>query len=246
MVQAAQSQGLMVMKMQSTSVTLISDNLARRIRQGEFAAGRLPSERTLSEQFSTTRITLREALALLESQGIIYRELRRGWFISAPRLSYNPLHRSHFHEMAEKQGRQAQTQVLDADEVAASAAIARHLALEEGALVYRIRRLRRLDGRAVLYVEHYLNPAWFPGLLDCDLTESLTQLYYTRYGIRYGRVRFTMLPTPLPPVAAPTLKLAPGSPALFITRINRDQHDRIIDCDCEYWRYDALYIDVEA
>ncbi|ACT05604.1 transcriptional regulator, GntR family [Dickeya chrysanthemi Ech1591] len=230
----------------TTAVTQIGDALTARIRQGEFAGGRLPSERTLSEQFSTTRITLREALTLMESQGIIYRELRRGWFISPPRLSYNPLHRSHFHEMAEKQGRRAQTDVLDAGVIPAVAAVARHLEVAEGTEIYCIRRLRRLDGRAVLYVEHYLNPAYFPDLLSGDLTQSLTNYYLSQYGIRYGRVRFTMLPTPLPSVAAPVLKLAPGSPALFITRINRDQHDRIIDCDYEYWRYDALYIDVEA
>ncbi|MEI7374757.1 UTRA domain-containing protein [Dickeya chrysanthemi] len=230
----------------TTTVTQIGDALTARIRQGEFAGGRLPSERTLSEQFSTTRITLREALTLMESQGIIYRELRRGWFISPPRLSYNPLHRSHFHEMAEKQGRRAQTDVLDAGVIPAVAAVARHLEVAEGTEIYCIRRLRRLDGRAVLYVEHYLNPVYFPDLLSGDLTQSLTNYYLSQYGIRYGRVRFTMLPTPLPSVAAPVLKLAPGSPALFITRINRDQHDRIIDCDYEYWRYDALYIDVEA
>lgn len=45
---------------------------------------KLPAERRLSESFSTTRITLREALGQLESQGLIYREERRGWFVSPP------------------------------------------------------------------------------------------------------------------------------------------------------------------
>lgn len=226
---------------------IICQALSERIQRGEFAAqGRLPGERLLSEQFSTTRITLREALGQLEAQGLIYRELRRGWFISSPRLVYNPLHRSHFHAMAERQGRAAQTEVIDAHSVSASSMLAEKLAIAEGDEVYRIRRLRRIDGRAVLYVEHYLNPRYFPNLLNLDLTQSLTDLYLTRYDIRYGRVRFTILPGPLPALAAPLLKVATGSPALFITRINRDQHDRIIDCDCEYWRYDALCVDVEA
>ncbi|QKJ88953.1 Transcriptional regulator [Paramixta manurensis] len=233
--------------MKALTVDVICQTIAAWIRQGDFAgSGRLPSERNLSEQFSTTRITLREALGQLESQGLIYRELRRGWFISPPRLVYNPLHRSHFHAMAQRQGRAAQTEVLDAQRVNASRKLAENLGIAEGSDVFRIRRLRRIDGRAVLYVEHYLNPAWFPGLLEFDLTQSLTDLYVNHYNIRYGRVRFTMLPGPLPAFAAPTLKVAAGSPALFITRINRDQHDRIIDCDYEYWRYDALCVDVEA
>jgi len=55
-----------------------------------------------------------------------------------------------------------------------------------------------------------------------------------------------MLPTRLPEEASSALKVAAGSPALFITRTNRDQFDRVIDCDLEYWRYDALHIDVEV
>lgn len=231
----------------STTVSTICQTLNARIVAGEFnTGGKLPSERALSEQFSTTRITLQEALGQLEAQGVIYRQVRRGWFISPPRLVYNPLQRSHFHAMAQQQGRDAHTQVIDSGHVQADAALARRLELPEGAEVYRIRRLRFIDARAVLYCEHYLNPAYFAGILDADLTQSLTALYAERYGIRYGRVRFDMLPTLLPQEAAAMLKVTYGSPSLFITRVNRDQHDRVIDCDLEYWRYDALHIDVEA
>ncbi|WP_407704458.1 UTRA domain-containing protein [Winslowiella arboricola] len=245
--ESPQNKANVVEQFTNKTADIICQALSQRIRRGEFAAqGRLPGERQLSEQFATTRITLREALGQLEAQGLIYRELRRGWFIAPPRLVYNPLHRSHFHAMAQRQGRAANTEVIDAHVAAVSHELADKLAMSEGEEVFRIRRLRRIDGRAVLYVEHYLNPRYFPGLLELDLTQSLTDLYLTRYGIRYGRVRFTMLPGPVPPLAAPLLKVAAGSPALFITRINRDQHDRIIDCDCEYWRYDALCVDVEA
>lgn len=232
---------------QPTTVAIICQTLIDRIAAGEFSVeGKLPSERTLSEFFATTRITLREALGQLESQGLIYRELRRGWFLSPPRIVYNPLQRSHFHAMAEEQGREAHTELIDAVLITASAKICQQMSLCAGTEVYRIRRLRRIDGRAVLYVEHYLNPRYFPGILEDDLTQSLTDLYLSRYGIRYGRVRFEMLPTILSVSASKVLKIAQGSPALFITRINRDRDDRIIDCDYEYWRYDALHINVEA
>ena len=179
-----------------TTVATICQTLSARITAGEFAVdGKLPSERALSEQFATTRITLQEALGQLEAQGVIYRQVRRGWFISPPRLIYNPLQRSHFHAMAQQQGRAAHTEAIDSAVVTLDAPLAGRLA---------------------------------------------------RYGIHYGRVRFDMLPTLLPQQAAAMLKLTYGSPALFITRVNSDQHDRVIDCDLEYWRYDALHIDVEA
>ncbi|WP_369789157.1 UTRA domain-containing protein [Rouxiella sp. WC2420] len=230
-----------------TTVATICQTLSEKITAGLYSAeGRLPSERTLSEQFSTTRITLREALSQLEAQGLIYREVRRGWFISPPRILYNPLQRSHFHAMAKEQGRIAQTELIDASQIKGSDSLCQKLNLPPQSEIYCIRRLRYIDGRAVLYVEHYLNPQFFPDIINDDLTRSLTDLYLSRYGIKYGRVRFDMVPTRLPTEASNALKVTSGSPALVITRINRDQQDRIIDCDLEYWRYDALQIDVEV
>lgn len=74
----------------SRPLTVIYQSLREQIERGLLARGsKLPSERQLSELFSTTRITLREALGQLEDQGLIYREERRGWFVSPQRLLYN-------------------------------------------------------------------------------------------------------------------------------------------------------------
>ncbi|WP_374442083.1 UTRA domain-containing protein [Pseudomonas panipatensis] len=229
------------------TVTAICRALVEQIDSGLLpAAGKLPAERRLSELFDTTRITLREALTQLEAQGLIYREERRGWFVSPPRLLYNPLVRSHFHAMVAGQHRLPATEVLSARQLPASPAICELLELPALSSVYQIRRARRVDGRLVLYVEHYLNPAYFPGLLEYDLRQSLTELYASRYDIHYGRVRFDMVPTALHGEAAAALRVAEGSPALRITRINRDQHGRVIDCDLEFWRHDAIHISVEV
>jgi len=229
------------------AVTAICRALEEQIEHGLLPSGsQLPAERKLSEVFDTTRITLREALGQLEAQGMIYREERRGWFVSPPRVAYNPLVRSHFHAMVGEQGRVPATEVLSARLIPASAEICQLLALPALSSVYQIRRARRIDGRLVLYVEHYLNPSYFAGILDFDLTRSLTELYASEYGIHYGRVRFDMVPTALHSEAAGALKVAVGSPALRIVRINRDQHGRLIDCDLEFWRHDALHVSVEV
>ncbi|TRX73680.1 UTRA domain-containing protein [Pseudomonas mangiferae] len=229
------------------TVTAICRALQQQIEHGLLPlGGKLPAERKLSELFATTRITLREALGQLEAQGLIYREERRGWFVSPPRLDYNPLVRSHFHAMVSEQGRAPSTDVLSARLVPAPVEICELLELPALSAVFQIRRARRVDERLVLYVEHYLNPAYFPGILDHDLTRSLTELYACQYGIHYGRVRFDMLPTALHPDAAAALRVSPGSPALRIVRRNRDQHGRLIDCDLEYWRHDAIQVRVEV
>src|SRR5690606_28265946 len=229
------------------AVTAICRALEEQIEHGLLPSGsQLPAERKLSEVFDTTRITLREALGQLEAQGLIYREERRGWFVSPPRIAYNPLVRSHFHAMVGEQGRVPATEVLSARLIPAPVEICTLLGLPALSGVLQIRRARRIDGRLALYVEHYLNPAYFPGILDFDLTRSLTELYASEYGIHYGRVRFDMVPTALHADAASVLRVTVGSPALRITRLNRDQHGRIIDCDLEFWRHDAIHVQVEV
>ncbi len=229
------------------AVTTICRALQEQIEHGLLPAGcKLPAERRLSDLFDTTRITLREALGQLEAQGLVYREERRGWFVSPARVAYNPSVRTHFHAMVAEQGRVPATEVLSARLMPANAQICQVLDLSGLSSVYQIRRARRIDGRLVLYVEHYLNPSYFPGILDFDLTRSLTELYASEYDVRYGRVRFDMVPTALHADAAAALKVAAGSPALRITRVNRDQHGRLIDCDLEYWRHDAIHISVEV
>ena len=128
----------------------------------------------------------------------------------------------------------------------ASAAICARLQLPALSSVVRICRLRRIDGRAVLYAEHYLNPRYFPGILELDLARSLTEIYAREYAIHYGQVCFEILPTALPAEAAAALKVSAGSPGLHITRVNSDQHGHLIDCDLEYWRHDAIRIRAEA
>ena len=229
------------------AVTAICQALQEQIEHGLLAAGcKLPAERKLSEVFDTTRITLREALVQLEALGVIYREERRGWFVAPERLTYDLIERSHFHAMVRAQGRVPATELLSARLQPAPAAICTRLQLSPLSSVIQICRLRRIDGRAVLYAEHYLNPDYFPDILSFDLGQSLTELYAEHYGIQYGRVCFEILPTALPAAAGMALKVSSGSPGLLITRVNSDQHGRLIDCDLEYWRHDAIRIRVDA
>ncbi|MBJ9975597.1 UTRA domain-containing protein [Pseudomonas sp. S75] len=232
--------------MQSTparAVTTICQALQEQIEHGLLVpGGKLPAERTLSEVFATTRITLREALVQLEAQGLIYREERRGWFVAPERLTYDLIERSHFHAMVLDQGRAPATELLSARLQPASAVICARLRLPALSSVVRICRLRRIDGRGVLYAEHYLNPRYFPGILELDLGQSLTETYARDYGIRYGQVGFEIVPTALPQAAANALRVSTGSPGLHITRVNSDQHGHLIDCDLEYWRHDAIRI----
>ena len=226
---------------------IIRSALCEQIESGALPAGtKLPPERLLSESFGTTRVTLREALSSLEADGMVYREDRRGWFVSPERIVYNPTVNTNFHTMVADQGRTPETRLISASLVPATTRIQKLLQLPPLTPVYRVQRLRLVDKRTVLYVENYINPEYFPGLLDQDLEQSLSDIYRTHYRIRYSKVNFRLYPVGIHDEAATHLRVTPGSSGLLVTRINHDQKKRLIDCDFEYWRQDAIVITAQT
>ncbi len=217
------------------------------LAEGRLAVDRrLPSERELAERYGTTRITLREALSHLEMDGLIYRENRKGWFVSDRRLVYNPLWRTDFQRMTREQQRQASTELIEAVSAVGPDAICELLETLPGTEFWRIRRRRRVDGRLVVFVEHHLSKSVFTDILEQDLAGSLTSLYRERYAIEYGDVFFEINPIALTGMPAAELHCSDGTFGLQIVRVNRDQTGRILDCDVEYWRHDAVSIRIDT
>ncbi|KJR39879.1 MFS transporter [Vibrio navarrensis] len=232
---------------QTTQLGRIKSTIRAQINAGVWFQGqKLPSERELSGLFATTRITIKDALVSLETEGLIYREERRGWYVSPERICYNPLSRSHFHQMVRDQHRIAETRLLHVSREMARGEYANVLEIEATTPIYVIERLRFIDGRVVLFVENVLKAALFPAILQENLTGSLTGLYRQKYGYETHRSRFEVVPTSAPAHVAKALNLAQGQPVLKICRVNYKQDGELIDCEFEYWRPDAVMIRIDS
>jgi len=221
----------------------IMEAINDQIEAGLLVGGaKLPAERKLAETFNTSRITLREALSLLESDGTIFREDRRGWFVSPKPLVYNPTNTDNFKTMALNAKRQPKSDLLNAELLPCPRNIEKLLALEPDTLVYRLERLRFLDERPVAVTINYVIADYFPRLLTKNFTESLTQTYKDEYDTLYCRTRYHIRTTSLRGEIALALRATSGSLAMLVERVNYDQNGRLIDCDLEFWRHDAINI----
>ncbi|GAA5645024.1 phosphonate utilization transcriptional regulator PhnR [Vibrio proteolyticus] len=222
----------------------IKDAIVEQIASGMLSPRqKLPAERKLAESFNTTRVTLREALSLLEAEGKIYREDRRGWFISPEPLKYDPTQTLNFTNMALAQNRLPKTELVAAKASLANKQASTLLSLPPFADVYRIDRVRYLEDRPVVFVTNYVRPEMFPDLLSHDLSQSLTDIYREHYGVVYQKIRYRISTSSLLGETAQFLRATSGTPAMVVERINYNQQGELIDCDIEYWRHDAISIE---
>lgn len=208
--------------------------------------GKLPSERALSDQFSINRVTVRQALARMETEGLIFCEERRGWFVSPQRVYYDPTANTSFTESVFLQGRVAGTTILSQQQMPASKSISTLLDCTVGDPVFIINRLRSVDGRPVLVEQIHVKAKRCPGLLDFSLDQSMTDLMSKEFGIIEHRTQINMRPTALPEIPAKALGVVVGTPSLYISRAILDQFNEVIEFDQEFWRHDAIDIGVSA
>lgn len=84
---ALETAGMFKKVVQDRASQVIVDQLKRLIREGRLATGdRLPSERALCQEFGVSRVTVREALRILESTGqvVIKVGANGGAFVTTP------------------------------------------------------------------------------------------------------------------------------------------------------------------
>jgi DNA-binding GntR family transcriptional regulator len=225
----------------------LRNRIAVRIACGELKPGdRLPSERQWQTVNGIARGTIREGLSQLESEGLIYRKDRSGWYVSPPPIVYDPTRWEGFISYVEAQGRRPSTETLDAAEIAADAFLAGVFDRPLGAPLYRIRRRRYIDGRAVLVEYIVVDVALAPDLLRFSFDQSLTSILKAEYGLSVSRNKIEMQPCALTGCEAKALRLRSGLPGLKVVRTSYDALSRVVEFDREYWRHDALKISVDA
>lgn len=77
----------------------IATQLRRRIVQGEFKEGeRLPTEQALCETFNVSRMTARQAITVLVSEGLVRRERGAGAFVASSKIERDLNSTSGFYE----------------------------------------------------------------------------------------------------------------------------------------------------
>ena len=128
----------------------VEQSIRAAIDGGTWRAGaRLPGEDQLTDLLGVSRITVRHALANLETAGILRREHGRGTFVRSARLVAGTRALTSFSEEMSALGLDVATRLLDVRRIKASGADRRALEIDEGSAVVRLRRLRFGGGQPI-------------------------------------------------------------------------------------------------
>jgi len=191
-----------------------------RISAGVWAPGApLPSERELAEELGVSQGTVRKALDQLESNRLITRHQGLGTFVTV-QSSDSALF--HFFRVINDNGQRTtpECQELSRTEDAPTKDERKCLNLNIGARIYRVRRLRPLEGLSSLYEIFTVPIERFPGLIEGDraLPNTMYDHYQVAFGVTIRRASEDLKALPAPKIVAKAMGLAVGDPLLRIQR----------------------------
>ncbi len=203
----------------------------------------LPSERELGEQYAVSRMTARHALALLESEGYVYRRPPRGTFVAEPRV---PFRIGSFSDEITRMGRDPGAVVLWAERRSPTVSAQQAFEMTADDAVHALQRLRYADDEPIAIETTSFPAELTPGMLAEDLHGSLWDLLRAKYDVIPATATATIESIVIDDASCARLGVRSASPGILLTRTSRDEAGRCVEFARDVYRADRARFEVEA
>jgi GntR family transcriptional regulator len=197
------------------------------IRTGRLAPGsRLAPERELGARLGVARNTLRRALSVLGSQGLIEARGRGGWVVVGPGVTERIDGPPSFTDWAARHGYVVTSNVISVRTRPATSGEASDLRIVTSSKVFELERVRFIEGVPISLDRSVLHPRLIPVLSGVDFaSRSLYGTLREQAGLIPGRAEVTVRAVPATEPAASLLTIAEGVPLLELDELTFDQYD---------------------
>lgn len=207
------------------------------ITRGVYADA-LPSEESLCQRFSVSRITVRRALADLVNLGFVERRHGLGTFVRMDRAQARNVPSLGVVDALREVAAETKVEVLEVALAKPPTDVANLLQLPAGEQAVHALRIRSIDGAPVM-----LTDAWVPAAIGRRVTKAALRkraLYeiLMAQGIEFGRVIQEITAQAADPPRAQLLQTDIGAPLLKLARLLHDQSQRPV-------QYLTVYLSAE-
>ncbi len=205
----------------------IAARIAEDISSGALTAGmRLPAEPAMMTSYGVSRVTVRQAIALLARNGQVVARRGKGTYVTRPMMRHDLGALRGFYDALAEQGLEPQTELLEFSPSAGRSDPQRPSGLD---LPVRLRRRYLLDSRPFAIVE-----AWLPreaAQLGAARAAELTvyEIIGLFLGEKVAAADLTIRCQPATPAIVRELRLAKGSAVLVMERHSTTQAGRVLE-----------------
>ncbi|WML46959.1 GntR family transcriptional regulator [Neobacillus sp. PS3-34] len=178
----------------------------------------IPSEREFAERFQISRMTVRQAINNLVSDGYLYRQKGRGTFVSKQKVEQALEGLTGFTEDMLERGMKPSSRLLSFNTIASGSQVAHQLQVAEKDLVYEIFRVRLADGIPMALETTYIPIALVPGITEDNSNHSLYKYIENQLSLKISEATQEIEAAIARKPEADHLDIAAGAPVLLIMR----------------------------
>ena len=220
----------------------IAESLLDQIESGELVPGdRLPPERELSKMFGVNRMTLRQALRVIEMQGLVIRRQGNGTYVAEPKIEREADLLVPFTRGMRRRGYMPGAKVIMLEQRPVEVSVASYLKLPVSAPVYYVHRLRFINQEPVMLERFTISVHRFPGLEGHDLeNRSVYEIMETEYGVLITKARQSLEPVIATEYEAECLGIEQGAPLMLERRLGFDQDGQPVEYAKDLYRGDRF------
>ncbi len=217
----------------------LGEVIRNKIDEGEYPPGTaIPSESQLAESYGLNRASVRNALEILENEGLLTSIKGKGVFVNGPKAIRDMETLGGYRNIMESISKEPSTRILVKAQRKAGPYYSLLLDIAEDDNTEYVQRIDYSDGKPMSLEEIYIPEDIIPNFESLDI--SLFSIYdaYCWNGHRPAAGDQTLRISYLDKTRAKYLNLAPENAVMEFSCITRDSNGRIIEFSRNYVRGD--------
>lgn len=189
---------------------------SKKLKMGD----KIPTEEELCKIFNVSRMTIRQAIEGLVNSGELIREKGKGTFVTSDKIVFELSALQSFSEDMKKRGFSVTNRIIEKKIIRPTQEIAKSLQISKDSAVFRLKRIRIVNGEPAAIETTHIPIERCPGIVDEDLeNNSLFYLIENKYGLKLFYSDQLLEPVIAKKEESKLLQIKENSPLLKMTGI---------------------------